>query len=165
MPVITQAGPSRAPPRRAAPMSSIIIRLSDSSVRCPRPVAGAPDIFCQHQQGCRLRQCLLLAMQLALQFQDAPLVRLVPLRLCRRIHIATRVRLLTGQAPHSHLFNVQAPCSGSRPPAPLHSGWLSPTPLQISLANPIALLCAVLHLASLTPLVWIDSSNCTASSR
>lgn len=48
--------------------------------------------FCQHQQGRRLRQRLLLAMQLALQFLDAPLVRLVPLRLARLFHAVARIR-------------------------------------------------------------------------
>jgi hypothetical protein len=38
-------------------------------------------------------------VQFTLQVLDAPLVRLVLLRTRRRIDLATRIRLLTGQAP------------------------------------------------------------------
>src|SRR5271166_2022858 len=87
MPARAQAGASRGPSAQACSMSRTRVWRSSRRVMRPRRRGRPPTIFCEHEQGGRFGQGLVLAMELAFQLLDPPAI-LAGLRCAGRAGLA-----------------------------------------------------------------------------
>src|SRR4051812_39576046 len=72
MPARLQAGASRAPAAQASLISAMRVMRSSRQVIRPRRRGRPLRVFCQYQQGSRLGQRLVLAVQFALELLHPP---------------------------------------------------------------------------------------------